>query len=117
MFPEPPTMTIPLRMDEHGGIRVSGTRVTLDVIIARYQQGNSPEAIHESFDTVPVTDIYAIIAYYLAHRDELDAYLERRSEEAKRLRQETEASYTPKQREFRERIRKLAEDQRRHQGG
>ena len=29
----------------------------------------------KAFRTVPVTDIYAIIAYYLAHRAELDAYL------------------------------------------
>jgi len=116
MLPEPPTMIIPLRMDEHGGIRVSGTRVTLEVIIACYHQGDSPETIHKSFDTVPVTDIYAVIAYYLAHRAELDAYIDRRDEEAKQIRQEIEANYTPKQREVQERIRKLVEEKRRPQG-
>jgi uncharacterized protein (DUF433 family) len=96
MIPDPLTMTIPLRMDEHGAIRVSGTRVTLDTVIARYHQGDSPEAIHEGFDVLPLHDIYAVIAYYLAHRDEFDAYLKRREEEAERLRQEWEAKYPPK---------------------
>lgn len=96
MIPDPLTMTIPLRTDEHGAIRVSGTRVTLDTVIARYHQGDSPETIHEGFDVLPLNDIYAVIAYYLAHREELDAYLLRREEEAERLRQEWEAKYPPK---------------------
>ena len=83
----------PLRMDEHGTILMSGTRVTLDTVIARYHQGDSPEVIHEAFDVLPLNDIYAVIAYYLAHRDELDAYLQRREVEAERLRQEWEAKY------------------------
>jgi uncharacterized protein (DUF433 family) len=89
-------MTIPLRTDEHGVIRVSGTPVTLDTVIARYHQGDSPESIHEGFDVLPLNDIYAVIAYYLAHRDDLDAYLKRREEDAERLRQEWEAKYPPK---------------------
>jgi len=96
MIPEPLTMTIPLRTDEHGSIRVSGTRVTLDSIINYYHQGESPEALHEGFPTVPLTDIYAVIAYYLAHQDELDAYLKRHEAEAERIRQEIEAKYPPK---------------------
>jgi uncharacterized protein (DUF433 family) len=116
MLPDPPTMTIPMKMDEHGSIRISGTRVTLDTVIARYHQGNSPETIHEGFDVLPLNDIYAVIAYYLAHRDELDAYLQRRDEEAERIRQEVEANYTPEQKAFNERVRTLVEEKRREQG-
>jgi len=108
---------LPLKMDEHGVIRVSGTRVTLDTVIACYHQGDSPEAIHESFDVLPLKDIYAVIAYYLAHRDELDAYLERGREEAERLRQQWEASYTPEQKAFNQRVRELAEEKRRERNG
>jgi len=96
MIPNPPTMIVPLQTDEHGAIRVSGTRVTLDTVIARYHQGDDPEAIHEGFDVLPLNDIYAVISYYLAHRDELDIYLKRRAEEAQRLREEWEAKYPPK---------------------
>lgn len=116
MLANPPTMTIPLRMDNHGSIRVSGTRVTFETVISTHLQGYSPETIHEFFPVVPVTDIYAIIAYYLAHREEMDDYLKRRDEEATKIRQEIEANYTPAQRASQERLRKLAEEKRRERG-
>lgn len=116
MFPNPPTITVPLHMDEHGGIRVSGTRVTFETIISTYLQGYTPETIHEFFPVVPVTDIYAIIAYYLAHREEMDAYLKHRDEEATKIRQEIEANYTPTQRASQERLRKLAAEKRLERG-
>ena len=117
MIALPETVALPLKIDEHGAIRISGTRVTLDTVIARYHQGDSPEVIHESFDVLPLNDIYAVIAYYLAHRDELDVYLQRREEEAERIRLEVEANYTPEQKAFNERIRKLAEEKRRERNG
>lgn len=107
MLPDPITLSIPMRMDEHGSIRISGTRVTLDTVIAYHRQGHSPEAIHERFDVLPVDDLYAVIAYYLAHREALDSYLARREEEGLRLRREIEASYTPAQRAFHDRVRAL----------
>ena len=113
MIALPETITLPLKLDEYGAIRMNGTRVTLDTVIARYHQGDSPEAIHEGFDVLPLNDIYAVIAYYLAHREELDVYLKRREEEAENIRQEVEARYTPQQKAFNERIRKLAEEKRR----
>jgi uncharacterized protein (DUF433 family) len=113
MIPNPLTMMIPLKIGDDGTIRVNNTRVTLDTIIARYHQGDNPEEIHEGFSTVPINDIYAIIAYYLAHRDELDDYLKRQEEEAERIRQKIEASYTPEQQAFNDRVRKLVEAKRR----
>ena len=96
MISSPPTMTVPLQTDKDGVIRVSGTRVTLDVVIARFEQGATPDDIHDSFDVLPINDIYAVIAYYLANRDELEAYTQRRAEEGERLRQEWEAKHPPK---------------------
>jgi uncharacterized protein (DUF433 family) len=91
----PDTITLPLQRDEHGTIRVSNTRVTLDVIIARHQQGLSPEAIHEGFSSVPLTDIYAVLAYYVANREEVDVYLQQRDAEAERIRAEWETRNPP----------------------
>jgi len=34
----------------------------------------------KGFPTVPLTDMYAVIAYYLAHHDEVDDYLKYREE-------------------------------------
>jgi uncharacterized protein (DUF433 family) len=96
MIANEPTITIPLRTDEHGAIRIGNTRVTLDSIINFYLQGESPEDLHAGFSTVPLSDIYAVIAYYLSHRAEVDSYLKRRNDEAERIRQEVEAKYPPK---------------------
>jgi len=96
MIPDPLTMTIPLQAEDQGSLYVSGTRITLDAVVARYHQGDSPEAIHASFDRLPLNDIYAVIAYYLTHQQELDAYLQRREEEFLRLREGWEAKYPPK---------------------
>ncbi len=90
-----PTVSVPLRIDEDGSMRVSDTRVTLDTIIACHQQGDSPEDIHRGFPTVPLADIYALIAYYLANRATLDAYLKQRDQEAGRVQQMLESEYPP----------------------
>ena len=93
----PESINLPLKFDDEGTIRVSGTRVTLDTVIACYRQGDSPEAIHEGFPSVPLNDIYATLAYYISHQEELDDYLKQRDDEAEQLRQEIEAHYSPEQ--------------------
>jgi hypothetical protein len=44
MIALPETVALPLKMDEHSTICVSGTRVTLDTVIACYQQGHTAPA-------------------------------------------------------------------------
>jgi len=106
----PETLTLPLKMDAHGAIRVSDTRITLDTIIISYQQGDSPEVIHESFNVVPLNDVYAVIAYYLAHKDAVNVYLRERDAEAERIRKKWEASNTPEHRSRMEELRRLSEE-------
>lgn len=111
-----PTLIIPLRTDDTGTIRVSGTRLTLDVLLGAYFQGRTPEQIHESFDVVSVEDVYAVIAYYLRHKDEIDTYLRVREKEAEELRREIEASYPPETKAWLARLKALA-DQKRAESG
>jgi uncharacterized protein (DUF433 family) len=59
-----------------GGYWIAGTRVSLDSIVLAFLQGLSPETIaSECFPTLTLERIYGAIAYYLAHRGEIDAYL------------------------------------------
>lgn len=59
-----------------GGYWVTGTRVSLDSVVLAFLQGLSPEAIAgECFPTLSLEQVYGAIAYYLAHRPEIDAYL------------------------------------------
>ncbi len=74
MISTPATIAVPVRTDEDGVIRVGQTRVTLVTLISFYKQGESPEALHEAFPTVSLGDVYAVVAYYLAHQAEVDAY-------------------------------------------
>ena len=86
-----PTVSVPISEDEYGAIRVANTRVTLDVIVAAYQNGDSPEQIHEGFPSLKLADIYAVITYYLNHQNAVDTYLRQRDEQAKHTHDEIES--------------------------
>lgn len=79
-----------LRLDPHGVIRVSGTRVTLDSIVETYKQGSTPDELAESYPTVPLEDIYTVIGYYLRHWRAVKAYLREQDAEAEQIRLQIE---------------------------
>ncbi len=83
----------PITTDTHGVMRVAGTRVTLDTVVAAYEKGDTPEQIAQDYSVLETADIYAVIAYYLRHRGEVEAYLERRREERRAVRQEAEKRF------------------------
>ena len=86
---------VPLSTDAHGVLRVAGTRVTLDTVISAYKAGDTPEQIAQDYSSLETADIYAAIAYYLRHRGEVDAYLERRRDRARSVREEFEERFPP----------------------
>jgi uncharacterized protein (DUF433 family) len=61
--------------DLAGRLTVPGTRICLDVLVADFKRGKTPESIHDADQTVSLADVYAIFAYYLRHRAEVEAYL------------------------------------------
>lgn len=81
---------IPLREDEHGVIRVVGSRVTLDSIVTPFDRGATAEEIVQSFPTLSLVSVYAVLSYVVARRDEVDAYLARRAREEGEMREEAE---------------------------
>ena len=94
---------VPLRVDEAGTARVGSTRVTLDTVIQRFHQGDSPETLAQSFAPLPLADVYAVIGYYLRHRAEVDAYLLRQEREADAFR-EQHAQFFPDTAAVRQRL-------------
>jgi uncharacterized protein (DUF433 family) len=86
---------IPLHRDEHGRWRVGKTRVLLDVVIASYRLGNTPETITEQYPSLSLDDVYLALGYYLRHSAELDAYLHQQKVEAAAARREDETKYPP----------------------
>ena len=54
---------------------IAGTRVSLDSVVYAFLEGLSPESIVDHFDTLTLEEVYGALAFYLGHRDEIDAYL------------------------------------------
>lgn len=61
--------------------RVTGSRVSLDSVVYAFLGGQTPESIAQSFPVLKLEQVYGAIAFYLAHRDEVDAYLLRARED------------------------------------
>jgi uncharacterized protein (DUF433 family) len=61
-----------------GAYTVAGTRVSLDSIVYAFVSGQSAEAIAQAFPVLNLEQLYGAIAFYLAHRDDVDRYLEER---------------------------------------
>jgi uncharacterized protein (DUF433 family) len=73
----------------HGGYYVAGTRVSLDSVVSAFNRGESPESILEAFPLLEhLSRVYGVIAFYLAHRCDIDKYMEE-------TRREFEASGIP----------------------
>lgn len=89
--PEP----VPLTRDAAGRLVVIGTRVPLDTLVAAFERGDSPEAIHESYPTVALGDIYAIFTYCVRHRDDVNAYTAGRAQERGARRAQVETRFPP----------------------
>ena len=51
--------------ERNGGLYVAGTRVSLDSVVIRFQQGASTEKIVQSFPALQLSHVYGAIAYYL----------------------------------------------------
>jgi uncharacterized protein (DUF433 family) len=83
----------PLRVDEGGAVRVGRSRISLDLVVEQYENGMTPEGMVRAYDTLVLADVHAVIAYYLRHRDEVQAYLKRRKEEAEVLRAKIEGEH------------------------
>jgi len=69
------TQPVPLKPDPAGIVRVSGTRVTLDTIVAAFQNGAAAEEIAQQYPAVCLADIYDVIGYYLRNKAAVEDYL------------------------------------------
>lgn len=80
-------VSVPLFDDGQGGMRVTGTRVLLERIVHAFEDGATPEGIVQSYDTLQLADVYAVLTWYLRHKSEVETYLHERAGEAEAIRQ------------------------------
>ena len=83
-------LDVPLRTDEQGGIRIGNTRIQLESLVWLIRRGETVEQMMQGYPTLTAADIHAVVAWCLANRDEVDAYMARREREANELQQNIE---------------------------
>jgi uncharacterized protein (DUF433 family) len=58
-----------------GGYWMTGTRISLDSLVYAFKRGAAPESMQRAFPLLTLEEIYGAITFYLAHEQEIDAYL------------------------------------------
>ena len=89
------TEPVPLLTDKDGVVRVGGTRVTLDTVVAAFKEGATAEEIVQQYPSLELADVYAVISYYLRSHSEVEAYLQKRDKQAAEIRKQNEAQFDP----------------------
>lgn len=85
----------PLVADADGVIRVAGTRVQLETVIAAFDAGATAEEIAQQYASLDLVDVYAVISYMLCNEGAVRDYVARRTESARALRVEVERAMPP----------------------
>lgn len=91
----PTTERVPIHTDADGLIRVGETRVTLDTVVAAFDTGATAEEIVQQYPSLALADVYSVIASYLRHRADVQAYLTERHRQAAQVRDENERCFDP----------------------
>ncbi|WP_413175872.1 DUF433 domain-containing protein [Anabaena azotica] len=69
------------------GYWIEGTRISLDSIVYSFLNGDAPEIIAQNFPLLSLEQVYGAIAFYLANKEVIDAYLKQGEVEFEKLQQ------------------------------
>jgi uncharacterized protein (DUF433 family) len=97
----------PLVQNDDGTVRVNGSRVTLDTLVAAFQREDTREEILESFPSLSAAQINDVMDWYLTHQTETQEYVGERATDGERLRQQIESR--PEYAELREKLQRHRE--------
>ena len=92
--------------ERDGNYYIAGTRVSLDSVVYAFRRGESPETICQNFEVLDLEQVYGAIAYYLANKADVDAYLMRQDQKWVEGRENSE----PLPADLRERLLRARED-------
>src|SRR3954465_12283098 len=92
---EPLSVAVPLREEPPGVMRVGKSRVLLELVLHAFKAGATPEAIVQSYDTLNLADVYAVVSRYLADPAPFEEYLRIRDEAAAEVRRKIEERQGP----------------------
>jgi uncharacterized protein (DUF433 family) len=89
------TEPMPLVFGPDGVMRVRGTRVTLETVLAAFAEGATAEEIAQQYPSISLADVYQVIGYGLRHSSELEPYLARRRRDILETRRSNESQWPP----------------------
>lgn len=87
--------TVALEVNTDGVVQVGKTRVTLDTVVTVFKQGVTAEEIVYRYPSLKLADVYAIIAFYLNHQQEVEAYLQQRHQQSQEIRRMNQERFDP----------------------
>lgn len=88
---EPLTVPVPIWEEPAGVFRVGKSRVLLELVLAAYLRGESPEGIVRSYRSLSLVDVYAVIGCYLANPTPFKNYLLQSEQQADLIRTRIES--------------------------
>lgn len=86
----------------NGAIRLTGSRVALEIIVGKIQEGLTAEEINDCFPSVSVEHIAGVMVWYQDNQAATDEYIRAVEAEGERLWQELESD--PRDIAFREKL-------------
>jgi len=89
------TEPTPLVIGPDGVMRVRGTRVTLETVLAAFAEGARAEEIVQRYPSISPADVYQVIGNGLRHASELEPYLARRRQDIREARRSNESRWPP----------------------
>jgi uncharacterized protein (DUF433 family) len=84
-----------VREDGSGTWRVGKTDVSLESVVYAFLQGHSAETIAQQYPALSLEEVHGSIAFYLAHREEVQQYLARQEERWAEFRRQADAKPSP----------------------
>ena len=86
---------VPLTAGADGAVRVAGTRVMLDTVVAAFRDGATAEEIVQQYPALPLAKVYAVLGHVLRHEAEVQEYLQGRERRGLEVRAESERRHPP----------------------
>lgn len=82
---------VPLSRWDDGSIRVTNSRVPVELVIHKFQWGETPEEVAREFDTVELDYARALEAFYQRRKADVDAYVANVDAQADAMQRYTES--------------------------
>lgn len=93
-----------LTLTPEGSVRIAGTRVTIESIVQNFRDGATPEEICQDFPAIALAQVYDVLAFYLTHQPEVEAYLREQTQTTAEIRKKLQPTHTAFVTDLRQRL-------------